>query len=39
MKQEKLPKTIILSLLDDIEEERLLWFIVSFIQGLIGNDD
>ena len=33
------PKVIALALVDNINDEKLLWLIVSFVQGLIDNDD
>ena len=33
------PKAIALALLDNINDDNLLWLIVSFIQGLIENDN
>ena len=33
------PKAIALTLIDSIYDEKLLWLIVSFAQGLIENDD
>ena len=32
------PKSIALTLIDNIYDENLLWLIVSFVQGLIEND-
>ena len=33
------PKAIALALIDNIYDENLLWLIVSFVQGLIENDN
>ena len=33
------PKVIALALVDNINDDKLLWLIVSFVQGLIQNDD
>lgn len=33
------PKAIALALIDSIYDENLLWLIVSFVQGLIENDN
>ena len=33
------PKAIALTLIDNIYDENLLWLIVSFVQGLIENDN
>lgn len=33
------PKTIAFNLLDQIEDEKGLWLIVTFLQGLITNED
>lgn len=32
------PKPIAIALIEEVEEERLLWLIVSFIQGLLSDD-
>lgn len=33
------PKAIALALVGDINDDNLLWLIVSFVQGLIENDN
>lgn len=38
MKSDIRPKVIALALVDNINDDKLLWLIVSFIQGLIEND-
>lgn len=37
MKSVPKSKAIAVSLLEGIEEERLLWLIITFIQGLLNN--
>ena len=39
MKSDIEPKVIALALVDNINDDKLLWLIVSFIQGLIENDN
>ena len=39
MKSDIGPKVIELALVDNINDDKLLWLIVSFIQGLIENDN
>ena len=39
VKSNTVPKVIALALVDNINDDKLLWLIVSFVQGLIENDD
>ena len=39
MKSDIGPKAIALALVCNINDDNLLWLIVSFVQGLIENDD
>ena len=39
MKSDIGTKVIALALVDNINDDKLLWLIVSFIQGLIENDN
>lgn len=39
MKSDTGQKAIALALVDNINDDKLLWLIVSFIQGLIENDN
>ena len=39
MKSDIGPKVIALALVDSINDDKLLWLIVSFVQGLIENDN
>ena len=39
MKSDIGPKAIALALVDTINDDNLLWLIVSFVQGLIENDN
>ena len=39
MKSDIGPKVIALALVDNINDNKLLWLIVSFVQGLIENDN
>ena len=38
MKSSPNPKPIAIAIIEEIEEERLLWLIVSFLQGLLSDD-
>ena len=39
VKSNTVPKVIALALVDNINDDKLLWLIVSFVQGLIENDN
>ena len=39
MRSSQRPQSIAIALIKEVKEERLLWLIVSFIQGRIQNDD
>lgn len=39
MKSDTVPKVIALALVSNINDDNLLWLIVSFVQALIDNDN